>query len=338
MAGKGERDPLCPVCSSLIMKVHIDFTGFCQKLLVDGRPFLAQIYEGEGDPPVGFNIVRLSLDASAHSSLDWKLQIERAQRYTANGFFILWELQFSLFNTPLEDDVHFLSLHISVQHFIDTIWPHFHQVTFGVALYRGRCALSQKQELLDDLKILSSSLPDETSCFIFLDTSSITEPESYFSLVSQEGYGHLKLILKGTYFERYPYAVPALAWGNSYSPLGYCSEKLERTLQGKKILYALCLPNKLEGELTLALEQGDMTFPFRVIPEALLDQEWDGVDQLMIFPQLVSEQGWRKIRGFVAAGGEIIDCPDGATLPRLPQTFPVLPPPFCAKMVEDLVG
>ena len=45
----------------------------------------------------------------------------------------------------------------------------------------------------------------------------------------------------------------------------------------------------------------------RVIGEEELIAEWDGLDDLMIFPEALSIEGKRMIEGFVAAGGNVIE-------------------------------
>ena len=44
----------------------------------------------------------------------------------------------------------------------------------------------------------------------------------------------------------------------------------------------------------------------RVIEEAYLTAEWDGLDILYIDPPCLSREGKRKVQGFQAAGGEVI--------------------------------
>lgn len=45
--------------------------------------------------------------------------------------------------------------------------------------------------------------------------------------------------------------------------------------------------------------------PFKCIPEELLNEHWDGVDQLIIEPNSLGEMGERMLLGFEAAGGEV---------------------------------
>ena len=45
--------------------------------------------------------------------------------------------------------------------------------------------------------------------------------------------------------------------------------------------------------------------PYRLIAEMYLTEEWDDLDDLIIFSPLLSKQGLRKVQGFVAAGGRV---------------------------------
>ena len=45
--------------------------------------------------------------------------------------------------------------------------------------------------------------------------------------------------------------------------------------------------------------------PYRVVSEAQLTMEWDGLDELLVGEKTVSDLGWRQLEGFRAAGGEV---------------------------------
>jgi hypothetical protein len=309
--------------------LQIEFTGFGQQLLLKQKPFCAKIYEGKADPPAGFNGVSLSLDASLHSLLNWEKQILLAQRYIDAGMVILWELQFSFSEKIFEDEAHFLTFQLAIQHFNETIWQKFHYQSLGVALYRGELNVQNRDPIVSYIKLLAALLPEEVSCFLFLDTTAASDAKSYFRSISQEAFGHLHLILKGPFAEKYPYGHPALAWGHTCSPLGFCSPTLGPIIEPTKVSYALCLPKDSYEEVQVAIDALG-SIPFRVIPEDLLIYEWEGVDRLVIFPHALSSQGWRKVAGFIAAGGEIINFPDdAASLPLQgisPPSSPVFSP------------
>jgi hypothetical protein len=284
------------------MQIQVNFTGFEQKLLVDQKPFFAKIYEGREELPEGFNVVCIPLDASDRSLLQWQEALLFAQKAIERGFLILWELQFALLEGSLDDEIRFMTLELNVQHFHETVWAKFQEHSFGVALYRGEL----QEGIVDDLKSLAAWLAEEVSCFLFVDTTKVTNLEDYFKIANQEAFGHLYPILKGPFSEHYPWAVPSLSWGHGSSALGFSSDTLKTSLPQQRIQQALCLPKQGNWDHIQQAIDHFGALPFRVIPENLLAQEWEGIDTLIIFPQTLTEKTSRKIEGFQAAGGEVI--------------------------------
>jgi hypothetical protein len=74
----------------------------------------------------------------------------------------------------------------------------------------------------------------------------------------------------------------------------------------------VCLPSddKLTSEAMTLLDGlfeqlKNKKIPFRTIPEALLTEEWDGLDSLVVLQSALTVQGKRKLHGFCAAGGRV---------------------------------
>ncbi len=265
--------------------MELNFSGFEQHFLREGKPFIPRIYSGEGEVPDGFNAVLVTLDASEHASLKWDLNLPHS--------LILWELDFALDSLHIEDEARFLSLELAVDHFTKTVWPQEEARTIGVVLYRGPLID------LDPIKWLASHLPESVRPFVLIDTTAITDPATYFRTVNQIVFGPLIPILKGPLPEQFPFALPALGWGHAHSPLGALSNEPLLPLEEKRITRALYLP-----------EEGNFPIPpgdFRVIPEQLLTHEWDGIDQLILDPSSISARARRKLHGFCAAGGELVE-------------------------------
>lgn len=367
--------------------LSINFTGFEQQIFWKKHPFTPKIYDGDGEPPQGFNAVRIVLDLSECSLLNWKDALLKAERSIQKGLLILWDLQFALFEGSLQDEARFLTLLLNVKHFNETVLFKFQEHSLGVSVFRGKmewpdnlsfglsslilrdfdgltCAflldnsisnmaknlkLSSlespdcEEDLLktpvntfiDYLKSLSASLPEEVFCFLFLDTTLITDRTVYFQVINSEIFGHFSLILKGPLAERYPYALSYLAWGHEGSCLGFCSTCLENTLPSQVVGDALCLSERVDNRLWESALDAFGSKPFRVIAENLLTQEWEGIDRLMIISQTLSEKGWRKIRGFEAAGGQIINFPDGVTSLQPQETSLLFPLVFSSKEIDD---
>jgi hypothetical protein len=291
------------------MPIHIEYTGFQQRIQLNGRTWIPKIYEGLGVVPAGFNAVLISLDVSEHALLDWQEALQKAQELSAEGLMILWELHFNLVEGSLEDPVQFMTLQLGVQHFVQTIWPLMHASTLGILLYKGECKREIQELLVRYLRLLTALLDEAVTCFVFLDTSKIVDPLVYFRLTDLERWGHLHLGIKGPCVLRYPYAVPALGWGQTQSVLGYCSDQAGELLPERRLKVALCLPREGGDDLI----QKALTFleniPFRIIPEDLLTQEWGGVDKLVVFQACMHAKNLRSLQGFLAAGGDVINSP-----------------------------
>lgn len=110
--------------------------------LVGDEPFVPKIFDasvGE-QPPEGFNLVSIKLDARLSSSLQWKEEKAYAQQLVDRGLFVFWQLDLGFFRDltqPLADEMQFRSLGIAVEHFVDALWSSFQSQSFGVSFYRG---------------------------------------------------------------------------------------------------------------------------------------------------------------------------------------------------------
>ena len=92
------------------------------------------------DIPEGFNAVRIVLDGTVRSDLNWTAQIDRANALRDRGYRIFWEMDLGLLSRlelSLSDEQQFRSLSIAVKHFADAVWPKFSDETVGLCLYRG---------------------------------------------------------------------------------------------------------------------------------------------------------------------------------------------------------
>lgn len=74
------------------------------------------------------------------ADLDWKAARQAAMQYRDQGLKLFWEIDLGLFaylEHPLDDQMQFLALCLSLEHFRDTLWKEFHGETVGVSIYCG---------------------------------------------------------------------------------------------------------------------------------------------------------------------------------------------------------
>lgn len=260
----------------------------------------------------------LTLDARENSSLSWDYIRPEALGAIASGHQLLWNLDLGLFQhltKPLTASAQFLTLGLALDHFKNTIWKEFHRFSLGVSLYEGAADFlpqlrwddSQKnnfqawlqERVVEDslftkqlfardvsaeyLEQLAGRLPDEIQPYVIFDklpedallTALFTDPERY---------GRITLY---TTFK----------WKTAEQlSLGICMPPLSAVN-----------PNELDPLKKILIE---IKHDYKLISESALTNSWDGLDTLIYLPDLLSPQGARKIKGFVAAGGSVITAND----------------------------
>lgn len=225
---------------------------------------------------------------------------------------------------PIDDEMHFQALSLALNKFTQEIWPKFHERISGAVLYRGSIDFSsyflwtekqrenwnvwsQERPPLNHshmqrlfcadafahyFQMLAHRLPDELPLYLLLDGSGVGTIAERHQLISRERFDHFILAVKGL-----PHAY-RLTW---------VEERIEESEDKPSV--ALCFPEEkmcTENVLNRMDHQiQSMKIPFRIVSEAFLTEEWDGVDQLHVLKEAMTLQGDRKLKGFLATAGEI---------------------------------
>lgn len=255
--------------------------------------------------------ITISLPAHLKDDLDWQPQKLQAKQAQEQGHSIFWELDFGIGVAfcPYES-AHFLSYTLAIDQFI----KEFGQAATGLSLYRGavcpRIKESEKllhffEEFLHDFKgdfvredlfelfcinlfseylhRLASFLPENVTPFCFLDVSAVSSQAKVAQYLSKKRFEHFQLVIKGA----------RIAF-RDLAPLGIClpiDEKLDvRTMK----LLDVTLESLLQQKCS-----------FRVISEESLNEQWNEIEELIVFPHLLTPQGKRMLLGFEAAGGVV---------------------------------
>jgi hypothetical protein len=157
------------------------------------------------------------------------------------------------------------------------------------------------------LELILTFLPEVLQPFVLLDCSHILNPLHLALLTVNERDRRIHSILGNS-----PLPPDGLGWECS-SVSGFISRHLISQPESENAKIALCIPS-LENFLNadqrfLEKSLSDLMkkkIPFRIIAEATLTGEWDGLDQILVDSSTLSPQGARMLRGFTAAGGEVI--------------------------------
>jgi hypothetical protein len=242
---------------------------------------------------------------------------------------ILWRFDLGLEDPffPIDDEMHFEGIALSLTKFTKEIWPLYQEKTLGAVLYRGSSdfhsmfSWTEKQRENWDLwkidrqgfqethlqrlfcadafvhyfQMLAHRLPDEMPLYLFFDVPNVGSLAERHQLLSKERFEHFQVATKGLPFTN------GLLWEG------------ERMVSPKeKERQAICLPeesrcpDKVLKRLAILMQQMEKQ-SFRLISESFLTEDWEGVDVLHVLQGTLSVQGERKIKGFLAAGGTVID-------------------------------
>ncbi len=302
-------------------------------LYVNGKKFFSEIRK----PDQGnSNVVWISLPVHSQADLLWDQEVEIAASAYLEGKWIFWALDFGFEKTPvfIHDTSLFYSLGIAIEEFSKRVLSSFQDRTLGVCIFEGDVDFGryfvwtqQHQEYFEEKKLeypanideedcrrlfaadifsdylqrLCSFLPESVLPFALIDALQLEDRPSFLSLLlSKERFQHLLLGIKQS-----KVFLGHLTWkeggwianpdsGQEEVRIGICLPREERILSRLNgcddVFHALCRSKLL----------------YRVIPESKLNECWDGIDDLIVWTDLLSDQGKRKIHGFQAAGGRVI--------------------------------
>lgn len=262
--------------------------------------------------------MNIRLDGGVQSSLDWKAALAEAASSCSH---VTWKLDLGLFTglkRGLTHPTDFQALLLSLKHFREVVWIPFQDKTEAVILYEGSLDLTptfpwddtQEQNLrswlherplnppllrkycleaaAEYLGLLIQAIPDEIPLRLNLDASSIADPFEKVELLNPARFPRLTLNVQGK---------GSLRLGDVPTQI------------------ALCLPStSAMAPAVHLLEKKQL--PYKLIPEEDLITSWDQLDLLLYDSSTLTPLGKRKLRGFEAAGGQVLD-----VLTQMPQIF-----------------
>ena len=233
------------------------------------------IVDHRGFDPLPQKIHSISLDTSLRSDLTWNLTIDDIN--------VIWELDFDI---QTLNPVYLSSYQLAVRNFIERVWKKHQNNTLGVILYKGKIPPFEIEVFADYLHHIAISFPDELPSFALFDCHG--DPLKF----SKEIFPHIHLGFRSG-------PIGAIQWGErGVVPLRYDAK------------IGIALPLREKGlqfpEVDHCLHFLDQKkTPYRLIAEPYLTEEWDDLNEIIIFPKLISNSGLRMIQGFKAAGGKI---------------------------------
>ncbi len=212
----------------------------------------------------------ITLCGKLNASLDWKEQIKQAEELSTEGKQIFWDLDLGLFDDlplPLENEMQYRSLSLSISQFNETVEP-FIENSQGVLLCRGNHMETDFAKKADFLSLLIPHLREELTPHLTLNFSL----EALMYPAFQE--------CEVTFKNAPPFFDPSAATG-------------------------ILIPKNQDPFSIIEKLQQEKTF-FRLIPESFLTYQWDGLDKLFVLESGLSKEGRRSLQGFLATEGEVV--------------------------------
>lgn len=238
----------------------------------------------------------MKLPARPHDDLQW----------TIEGAPSVFEFDLGLNDPyfPLEDEMHFNALAKALSQFTQEVWPRF--PNSKAILYRGSADFSRffkwtetqeanfaawkeniaknSEEHLRKLfcaeafalyfQMLAHKLPDDLPISLILDTTGVGTPAEIIHLLSTTRFEHFHVETLN-YHSNIGICIP---------PDSHCTTQVLQRLDA--------LIQKMPS--------------FKPVYETHLTEQWDGLDEIYILPDALTAAGRRKLKGFEAAGGNVI--------------------------------
>lgn len=225
----------------------------------------------------------VELPCQPQHNLDWQREVALA--VSANKK-ILWYFNLGLEDPffPIEDELRFASLSLALKQFTTLLWPQVQAITLGLALYRGPAV-----DFAMYFQMLAHKLPDETPIWLLFEVEPQWTPSAVLQKISQEGFEHFRVALKGVKFPQNGYH-----WDEAQ-----LNELRIETTTG--LVFPRNATKAAQFDEMAALKPGG-----RVVLETALAEQWDELDRLLVLKDSLTPQGTRLLQGFVAAGGEVV--------------------------------
>jgi hypothetical protein len=331
-------------------------------------PFVLDYEQWDGNVDA-VNVLKVKLDLTLSSDLNFDSQIEQAKKAEEKGLFLWWELDLGLFGgltEGLEQESQFLSLEIACKHFNDQVLAPFASSTFAISLFKGAIEDYEDLRFSDDLQKQWQNWLKDRFETLELINSRFSKPFTSFEQLSLEALSHseegrferklffqdialnymhmlllsfssstLIFILQdlknqNTLAEKLAFSLPdtfeffeiatkgdkglesvlkTIVWEGSPESE---NEQLFDT-QTMELKNGILIPDR-ENFYFSHIEKLNSVFEslkseglsFRAISDKFLIEQWEGLNKLWVLKTSLNRKLERKIKGFEAAGGEVV--------------------------------
>ncbi|MBM3193111.1 MAG: hypothetical protein FJZ59_02620 [Chlamydiae bacterium] len=302
------------------------------------KPIIAETgYEFVRDKK--FNSLNIYIDGRPDSDLSWdmlKTEIDIALKLGAKLSFEL-DLGFSS-KALLRDPASFFSRGIAISKFEEEVYKPYKDHISAIILYRGdgffkesidkdvslyTDFLSWKNDLFGDKLIdhqmyrifsmelfmqylhrVSAVLIDDIPLIALFDLKDCLRPSHQAEILSKSFFPYIFPGIKNAQI-----AFRGFGWRES-GFLGAIGHATFQPEEAEERTFGIALPEI--GKMAYDLFDETISFlkrhniSYDVFPESLMTESWHGLNHILVFSETLSAEGVRMLRGFNAAGGEVI--------------------------------
>ncbi len=228
------------------------------------------------------NALWIELPCQPQHDLNWARQLLVAKE---SGRKIVWYFNLGLEDPffPITDELRFASIALALQQFTKEVWPVFQEQTLALSLYRGPIV-----DFVIYFQMLAHKLPDEIPIWLLFEIGQHVSVSEALQKVYLEGFEHFKIAIKGKALP-----IDGYRWDEE-KITSHFVESTTGAVYPADVTAASNIHRLLDKE------------PVRVVFEAYLSEQWEGLDRLLVMPDSLTVQGKRMVQGFLATGGEVI--------------------------------
>ena len=159
-----------------------------------------------------------------------------------------------------------------------------------------------RDAFVEYMELLAAPLYEKTPCLILFDAQAFRSPLLFAQMSNRSRYDHFFLAIKNA-----PIPLGQLVWEEGSDTEGYIGTSVNNYHQ----IHPSCgivIPSYtlLKSSAYKGLEEVMQSHTScKVIAEDFLTTSWEGLDELIVCRDGISQNGLRKLEGFTAAGGVV---------------------------------
>lgn len=256
-----------------------EYTGFYQGYLLGDEPFYPLIHR-EG------NIEIIDVELNIKQSIS----VAKQKKQHLLWYFSCRDLR---------------QLDAKISNTMPSILP-FQSMSFGFVFdlplspFTGKELFDHREQQLHFFRALAADLPENSLLFLKLDLTFIQDLQELFLFLRRDAFFPFQLICNHPELHLYPYASDYIGW---HFPSCMGTMDCLKKSKPQSLTSGFLLPEELKGKkMPFELIKSKK---MRIIPSSQLTELWEGMDDLYLFPDCLTQVSSRKVAGFQAAGGNV---------------------------------